>query len=165
MTDTASSGGNYAGFWIRVIAYIVDGLVLAIPIVAVTIIFPGVTDPATGVAAGASLIGSLISAAIIIVYVGFMDSSAKQGTVGKMALGLKVTDTSGARLSLGHAIYRAWPYYLAALAGVVDALAGTTPAIAGILGVVALISCIVVAFTAKKQGIHDMMAGTLVVKK
>ncbi len=131
--------------------------------VAVSLIFPAPVDPSTGMAGDDSL-ALLIAGVIMAVYVALLESSAKQATVGKMALGLKVMDDAGERLSLGRALYRAWPYY-ASVAGVIDNLVGTGVVFWSLAGILTTISCIVVAFTAKKQGIHDMMAGTLMVKK
>ncbi|MGY8996265.1 MAG: RDD family protein [Alphaproteobacteria bacterium] len=164
MTETSSSGANYAGFWTRVVAYIIDIVVLAVPMIVVSIVFPSAVD-ASGMPSGPSLVGSLIGAAILIAYVGLLESSAKQATLGKMAMGLKVTSTDGARLSLGQAIFRAWPYYAAGVAGALDALVGTGMIISFIMVFVVFFACVMVAFTAKKQGLHDMIASTLVVKK
>ncbi len=164
MTDTSSGGTSYAGFWIRVVAYIIDIVVLAVPIVVISIVLPGTVD-ASGMPAGPSLAGSLIGAAIIMAYVGLLESSAKQATLGKMALGLKVTSVDGARLSLGQAIFRVWPYYATGIAGALDALVGTGMIISLIVGIAAFVACVVVAFTPMKQGLHDMIASTLVVKK
>jgi uncharacterized RDD family membrane protein YckC len=73
-----------------------------------------------------------------------MESSAKQATVGKMALGIIVTDLEGRRLGFGRATGRYFAKILSAL----------------ILG----IGFLMAAFTERKQGLHDMVASTLVVK-
>lgn len=104
-----SDSTNYAGFWIRFGAWIVDAIVLAVPIIAVSILFPATVDETTGMSSGPNLVGSLIGAAIVGAYFIFMESSAKQASLGKMALGLKVTTMDGGRLSLGKAAVRAWP--------------------------------------------------------
>jgi uncharacterized RDD family membrane protein YckC len=62
-----------------------------------------------------------------------------------MALGIKVTDLSGERIGFGKATGR----YFGKI----------------ISGLILLIGYIMVAFTEKKQGLHDMMAGCLVVSK
>ena len=74
-----------------------------------------------------------------------MESSSNQATVGKMALGIQVTDLEGNRISFGKALGRN-------LAKIISAL-------------IFYIGFIMAAFTAKKQALHDMIAGTLVVKK
>jgi uncharacterized RDD family membrane protein YckC len=73
-----------------------------------------------------------------------LESSSMQATLGKMALGLKVTDLNGKQISFGKATGR----YFAKI----------------ISAIILLIGFIMVAFTEKKQGLHDMIAGTLVVK-
>jgi uncharacterized RDD family membrane protein YckC len=72
-----------------------------------------------------------------------MESSARQATLGKMALSLRVTDTNGARLTFGHATGR---HFAKIVTGFIP------------LG----IGWMMAGFTAKKQALHDMIAGTLV---
>jgi uncharacterized RDD family membrane protein YckC len=134
---------NFAGFWIRVLAYIIDiipllliGVVLALvsgePIVD--------TDPAAPIYGVSDFIGLIIG---IVYFVGF-ESSAYQATPGKMALGLVVADLDGRRISPARALGR----YLAKI----------------LSGMILMIGFIMVAFTERKQGLHDIIASTLVVK-
>ncbi|MEP5938476.1 MAG: RDD family protein [Erythrobacter sp.] len=143
---------NYAGFWIRVGAYLIDTIII---LIAQTIIFAafGVSligadalDPAAGDAfanAGGG-IAYLITTVGGILYFAIMESSAKQGTLGKMALGLVVTDIDGNRISFLRALGR---YFAKILSGLI-----------------LLIGYIMVAFTERKQGLHDMICSTLVLK-
>jgi uncharacterized RDD family membrane protein YckC len=87
----------------------------------------------------------LLSIAIAWLYFAFMESSARQATVGKMALGIVVTDMDGNRIGFGRATGRFFAKYLSAL--------------------ILAIGFIMVAFTQKKQGLHDLIVNTLVVKK
>ena len=81
-----------------------------------------------------------------------------------MALGLKVTDLDGNPVSFGKASLRY--FALSGIGFLVGLLAGLLNQKLGSLGsLYTLTSCIVVAFTEDKQGLHDMMAGTLVVRK
>ena len=73
-----------------------------------------------------------------------MESSSWQATLGKKVLGLVVVDENGQRISLAKGIGRYFGKILSAL--------------------IVLIGFIMVAFTEKKQGLHDMLAGTLVLK-
>jgi len=77
-------------------------------------------------------------------YFSLCESSSWQGTVGKKVLGLRVTDINGHRIGFGKATGR---YFGKILSGL-------------ILGV----GFIMIAFSEQKQGLHDMLAGTLVVK-
>jgi uncharacterized RDD family membrane protein YckC len=87
----------------------------------------------------------LVSLAIQVLYFTLMESSKTQGTVGKMALGIKVTDLNGERLSFGKALIRAIGRIIS--------------------GFTMLIGYLLAAFTEKKQALHDMIASTIVVKK
>jgi uncharacterized RDD family membrane protein YckC len=133
----------YAGFWKRFAAFLIDNLVIAVPLFIVAFIvgfFEGLGGGTGKVAEGiANLLGFLGS----WVYFALMESSAKQATLGKMALGIMVTDLDGNRISFGRATGR----YFAKI----------------VSGVILLIGYFMAGWTQRKQGLHDMMAGTLVV--
>ena len=131
----------YAGFWRRVLAVILDGFVVGIVTVPLSLAFGG--GDGTGSTAY-SPEASSISTAITWLYYAFMESSSKQATLGKMALGIIVTDLEGRRIGFGKATGRHFAKILSAL----------------IIG----IGFLMVAFTQRKQGLHDILAGTLVVK-
>lgn len=143
---------NYAGFWIRVGAYLIDSIILVIAQTAIFAVF-GVSmigadalDPAAGDAfanTGAG-IAYLITTVGGILYFALMESSAKQATVGKMALGLIVVDVDGNRISF----LRAFGRYFAKI----------------LSGLILFIGYIMVGFTERKQGLHDMICSTLVLK-
>jgi uncharacterized RDD family membrane protein YckC len=73
-----------------------------------------------------------------------MESSGSQGTVGKIMCGLRVTDTQGQRISFGRATGR----YLAKILSALTLFIGY----------------LMVAWTRQKRGLHDFIAGTLVVR-
>lgn len=141
---------EYAGFWRRVGAYIIDVIIISIVSGIIGGIFGvglGVGMAATGGTAedlqsGANALGGLIGLGIGILYFCGMESSSMQATLGKKALGLVVTDVNGNRIGFGKALGRYLGKILSSL----------------ILG----IGYLMVAFTEKKQGLHDMLAGTLV---
>jgi len=157
---------KYAGFWLRFVAYIIDYIILYV--ISGFVILPILAAVGLGVGAstsgfdmnsmtegdimamataigGAIFAGGLISFAINILYYTFMESSKFQATVGKLVLGLKVTDASGGKLDFVKALIRQ-------LGKIVS-------------GIILLIGYIMAGFTEKKQALHDMIAGTLVVKK
>ena len=141
MAAMAGTTSMYAGFWRRVAAVILDGLIVGVVTVPLTLAFgdgDGYADAARSSAA------SSISAVVTWLYSALMESSAKQATVGKMALGIIVTDLEGRRIGFGKATGRHFAKILSAL----------------ILG----IGFIMVAFTQRKQGLHDILAGTLVIR-
>ena len=78
-------------------------------------------------------------------YFALLESSTRQATLGKQALGLYVTDTEGQRLSFVKATLRYFGKIISSLT----------------IG----IGYIMAAFTARKQALHDFIAGTLVLRK
>jgi uncharacterized RDD family membrane protein YckC len=75
-------------------------------------------------------------------YEAFMESSSYQATLGKMIFGMKVTDLNGNRISFERATGRHFAKWLSAM--------------------ILFIGYIMVGFTERKQGLHDLLAGTLV---
>jgi len=161
---------QYAGFWIRLVAYFVDGLIVGIPLTVILLIavfvfgafgglatlrsLPSNPDPEQVQAQFIPIIGALIGAyavffvgAIVIswLYFALMESSERQATFGKAMLNLRVTDANGNRLSFGHASGR---YFSKLVTGLVPLFIGW----------------IMAGFTQKKQALHDFIAGTLVFK-
>jgi uncharacterized RDD family membrane protein YckC len=153
----------YAGFWQRFAAYLIDGVILGIPfgIIFVALIFMSggfaalthgnpPTDPRDVIAFFAPLLlmfwlALLINLAIQWLYFAGLESSERQATIGKSAMSLRVTSYEGRRLSFGHATGR----FFAKL------VSGLIPFGIGFL---------MAGFTEKKQALHDLIAGTLVLK-
>ena len=78
-------------------------------------------------------------------YFALMESSSKQATLGKMMIGVIVTDTDGNRISFGRASGR----FFGKIVSWITLLIGYRMA----------------AFTKRKQALHDIMAGCLVIRK
>ena len=142
----------YAGFWMRVAAVLIDGILLQV------VLFPAslVVNLAFGVGQrpvgpndqakilGAALVNLVISVVVQWLYFALQEASEKQATVGKRALSIRVTDLNGNRLSFGHATGRHFGKIVSfMICGIGYFMAG---------------------FTEKKQALHDSMASTLVVK-
>jgi uncharacterized RDD family membrane protein YckC len=87
----------------------------------------------------------LIRTVLNWLYYALLESSAWQATLGKKALGLEVTDMEGRRISFGRATGRFFAKIISAL--------------------ILWIGFIMAGFTEKKQALHDMIAGTLVIRK
>lgn len=134
---------RYAGFWIRVAALVIDALVMYIPlrILELVLLRPETGDPALDL--GRSLGASAISLVAWWAYESTLHSSEWQATVGKLAVGIRVTDRAGARLSFAHATGR----HLA------EWLSGLT------LG----FGYIMAGITERKESLHDKIAETYVV--
>lgn len=129
---------QYAGFWIRVGAYLIDAIILWLANFAIAMVFLG-----GGYSAMAASIPLQIGMGLVgIVYFIAMESSSRQGTVGKMAVGIKVGDAKGQRISVVNALGRYFAKILSAL--------------------ILLIGFMMVGWDQKKQGLHDKLAGTYV---
>lgn len=87
----------------------------------------------------------LFSLAIMWIYYSVFKSSKRQATLGKLAVGIKVTGLRGNRIGFGKASGRYFGKFISAM----------------IIG----IGYLMAAFTKRKQGLHDMMAGCLVVNR
>ena len=136
---------SYAGFWKRFAALILDTIILIIPTFIIGLIF-GIALSATNVGEeGIEGLANVFGPFLGWLYNSIMDSSSKQGTLGKMALGIKVTDLNGNRIGFGKATGRYFGKILSAIT--------------------LCIGYMMAGFTEKKQGLHDMMAGCLVVNK
>jgi uncharacterized RDD family membrane protein YckC len=155
---------NYAGFWLRFVAAIIDAIILgALQFIAVMPILGlvgiGVAsemqdfDPSNQ-AEAMSMAGQIMAfagvsqfifLAIQTLYFALMESSNYQASIGKMVLGLKVTDVNGGKLDFVKAFVRN-------LSKVISTF-------------ILFIGYIMAGFTEKKQALHDMIAGTLVLKK
>jgi uncharacterized RDD family membrane protein YckC len=149
-TVVPAVGVGYGGFWIRVVAAIIDAIILRVVVAPVGIIFGGLGLAGrmmTGVPHIAlHLLGSGITIILLVfgswLYEAFMESSSYQATLGKMIFGMKVTDLNGNRISFERATGRHFAKWLSAM--------------------ILCIGYIMVGFTERKQGLHDLLAGTLV---
>jgi uncharacterized RDD family membrane protein YckC len=143
--DTAQYVG-YATFWRRLGAYIIDAIITGIigmimgAVIGAVLIRPGENSSALV----AQVLIQILSLAISWGYYAGMESSAAQATVGKQALGIKVTDLYGQRISFGRATGRFFGKIVSSLT----------------LG----IGYLMVFWTQKKQALHDQMASTLVLR-
>lgn len=141
---------GYGGFWIRVVAYLLDAILLNI---AFGIIgsFIGLGLLTADPAKLDEMILSpemgrfqFISVVVTWLYFALMESSPRGATVGKMVVGLRVVDERGQRISFLRATGRFFAKFISAM--------------------ILLIGFLMVAFTERKRGLHDIIAGTLVVK-
>jgi len=148
--STVTAPARYAGFWIRVVAAIIDAILVQIVVFPVSFVI-GILIGVAGAASHSTNLGLQIFSSGISgtfglaagwLYSAVMESSKHQATLGKMVFGMKVTDLQGQRLSFGLATGRHFAKILS--------------------GLILCIGFIMVGFTEKKQGLHDMIAGTLV---
>jgi uncharacterized RDD family membrane protein YckC len=131
---------NYAGFWMRFSAAIIDTLILWIPCSLFRLVFVGDSESIS------LLIVDLLQMTFIwCLYYGFLESSGKEGTLGKQILGLRVCDINRNQLSFTHGVARYLMGFVAA-----------TPFGIGLM---------MVGWTKQKQGLHDIICKCLVVRR
>ncbi|HSE02124.1 MAG TPA: RDD family protein [Burkholderiales bacterium] len=137
---TAGVGAEleYAGFWSRFAALIVDNAILTILGIALLMAAASVGDEA------AVMIANLALFLIALLYWPLMECSERQATLGKQLLGIQVTDANGARLTFVRSLLRN-------LAKIISSL----PFGLGFL---------LAAFTARRQALHDLITKCLVVR-
>jgi uncharacterized RDD family membrane protein YckC len=143
----------------RFLALIIDGAVVSVVMAPLCLLLAGMvaatglTAPQPGgqpdprvVLAVVPVMGLFVLGAVAVnwLYEALMTSSSKQATLGKMALSLKVTDKEGRRLTFLHATGRHFAKF--------------------VNGFTMNIGYIMAGFTDRKQGLHDMIAGTYVIR-
>jgi len=153
----------YAGFWLRFVAYVIDalmiGLVLGVLILIMVAIIgvgtlrgnEGAFDEPDKFFFAPAVISFVIGIFVLAtcgtwLYYALLESSIHQGTLGKMALGLIVTDMQGRRVTFARASGR---FFAKIITGLIPLCIGY----------------IMAGFTEKKQALHDLIASCLVLKK
>jgi len=135
---------EYAGFWLRFVAAILDAIITGIggAILGFIIGFSMAAAGARGEAIQA--LSNVVGIILGWLYAALLESGSAQATIGKMALGLRVTDLAGQRITFGRATGRYFGKIISALC--------------------LLIGYIMAGFTERKQALHDIMAGCLVIR-
>ncbi len=147
------AGGRvvYAGFWKRVAAVFIDSFVVGIVAGIIGAIFGVMMVAVIGAGGGEGMavllqiVNQIVALILGASYFGWMHSSSMQASVGKLAVGIKVTRSDGTRISFMRGFGRYFAYILSSLT----------------LG----IGLIMAAFTDRKRALHDMICDTLVVDK
>jgi uncharacterized RDD family membrane protein YckC len=151
----------YAGFWLRLVAHLIDGLLIGAVCGAIFVPMFFLTglggflramehnsqpDPAV-IASFVASIALLVLASVLgsWLYYAYFESSDWQASVGKKVMNLVVTDMNGNRISFGRASGR---YFAKIISGLIP------------LG----IGYILAGITEKKQALHDMIASCLVLR-
>lgn len=149
----------YGGFWIRLVAYIIDSIIIqtvSSPFIFLLVfprLAPILEDAQRNREPSPEMLGAIFGSIAIYtcffmvavwLYDALLTSSSWQGTVGKKVLRLKVTDEAGNRISFARATGRFFAKMVS--------------------GMIMYIGFIMIAFTDRKRGLHDMIAGTLVMK-
>jgi len=135
---------GYAGFWKRLFAFVIDWFLIGLMIAALGILVSGSLEFTNMVAEAEGLL-ELAGVILPWLYYAGMESSEHQATLGKLALNIRVTDMAGQRIGFLRATVRHFSKILSSM--------------------LFLIGYIMIAFTARKQGLHDLIAACLVVNR
>jgi uncharacterized RDD family membrane protein YckC len=147
---------SYAGFWLRFVASILDGIILAVPIAVLygLLIATAIPEILRNQGNPGAIMATILPRLILFEFVAFlgqwlyfalMESSSWQATLGKKALGIYVTDIDGKRISFARATGRFFGKIIS--------------------GLTLTIGYIMAGFTEKKQALHDIIAGCLVMRR
>jgi uncharacterized RDD family membrane protein YckC len=147
-----SEFAGYAGFWQRFLAYVIDYILTRIVSVSISFavqfgLMSGLgarDDRAVYVAVFSFGISTLLSIAVTVAYWAGMECSASQATLGKMAVGIKVTDLYGRRITFWRSLGRTCGKFVSQMT--------------------LMVGYVMAAFTDRRQALHDMIASTLVIK-
>ena len=145
----------YAGFWKRAFAFMIDALVLLIPNFVIQFLitkfaFHNLETTADPIQQMTAVFGGFFLTGVAVtilqwIYCAWLESSKYQATLGKMALGIKVVNEKGERISFGRATGR----FFAKIISYFTFYFG----------------CFMAGFTTYRQALHDIIASTFVVSK
>ncbi len=167
MDSLRSRNFVYAGFLLRLVAAFIDGILfLALSIILGFITKVNLSNFLIEPTAirGVLFISSFFFYMIFLLvfywlYFALMESSSKQGTIGKIIVGIKVSDLNGQRINFLRASKRYFPVKF------------IIPFVLLLMGfqliafIFILIANLMIIFTEKKQGLQDIIAGCLVIRK
>jgi len=153
---------EYAGFWLRAVAFLIDNVIIGLGVVLVLVPLVFLTGLGTllsqihpqeemgdaGVFVFVGFIFLAITASLVVtwLYHALMESSDWQATVGKRMFGLVVTDMAGQRVSFARASGRHFGKIITNM-------------------IPLFIGYIMAAFTERRQALHDMIAGCLILRR
>jgi len=154
----AAAAQDYGGFWRRFWSHVLDRFILGLVFVPVGFVFfvPIMAansidwaDPDLVGEAFGALIGGFVALAFLALlgswlYYALLHGSSRQATLGQMALGIRVTDVGGRRVTFARASGR---YFASLLTNLTFG-----------------IGYLILLFTVRKQALHDLIAGTLVLR-
>jgi uncharacterized RDD family membrane protein YckC len=168
ISPAAPAPRQYAGFWLRVAAAIIDLIILAIPLaMAVSYLsvamgswraylglHPGISPEQIVTAFGRTYLFMILCFFVFSswLYFALFESSSWQGTLGKKFIGLSVADLHGNRVTFGRASRR--------FCG--GRMLTHVPFIGSLYFAV---DCICAGLTSRKQALHDMLSGCLILRK
>lgn len=129
---------KYQGFFKRLLAYLIDGIILGAVLALVAFIFGSNVESRDSIIDNATPF-------LTLAYFVILPITVLQGTLGKYVLGMKITNSEGGRISLLQSIARFFSAFLSSLT--------------------LFIGYLMIAFTKNKQALHDKISKTYVIAK
>lgn len=150
---TPATNPIYAGFWMRVSAFVLDLVLLTLTFSGIGLFYEGILRHSHAGQNGNAFFSTMGFQKLAIMgqwvtiwlYFSLLESSGWQATAGKRLVGIQVTDLQGNRISFGRATGRFWAKLVSAV-----------PFYIGFL---------FAGMTSHKQAVHDMLANTLVIQR
>ena len=144
-------GFPFKGFWIRVVASLLDAIILSIAFIFLAVFTLFFFRSLFGDAAGLAMLLLYLSVGIILIllYKPLMEASDYQSTFGKYFLNMKIVDKEGRKITFTKSFIRTIVYVLHT----------AIP----FLNTVSWLAFLMIGFTEYKQGLHDILAETYVV--
>jgi uncharacterized RDD family membrane protein YckC len=103
---------QYPQWWERLVAGIIDGIIMAIVVFLISFILVALAGSSVTAIRILGFIAALISTALVVGYKVFFEGGTWQATPGKMVFGLKVVDEGGQRAPIQQVLLRTWPWWL-----------------------------------------------------
>jgi uncharacterized RDD family membrane protein YckC len=154
----ARTAGVPAGFWRRFWGHLLDHFLLGVVMTPVILLImmplmatssigwadSDLPEEVAGALAGAVLTVVFMTVTVNWLYFAILHSSSRQATIGQWALGIRITDLDARRISFARASGR---YFASMLTGLTFG-----------------IGYLIMLLTARRQTLHDLIAGTVVVR-
>ena len=146
-----ASVSPFKGFWIRLVAFLLDSIILGILVLTTFFVLTYSVGSLFGeeAAIGTFLILFLFAIFAMLLYKPLMEASEYQGTLGKKFLGMKIVNQNGERITMTASFVRSIVYLLQT----------SIP----LLNMVSWLALLMIGFTEYKQGLHDIASKTYVV--
>jgi uncharacterized RDD family membrane protein YckC len=137
-------GHAYAGFLLRLAAYLLDSVLISLVLAFGVLLYEALQHDNTEAMLSVLAKVTAVMTWLAWAYYALMESSPLQATLGKLAVGIKVTDKNGDPISFARASWRYWLKLLSTWT--------------------LMIGWLLAAITPQKRALHDVLAGTLVLK-
>jgi uncharacterized RDD family membrane protein YckC len=139
---------EYASIGVRFVAVLLDGLIIGIPLLIISLILSFYSSP----------LAAVINALAYFLYEGLMLFYQNGQTIGKKLMSIRVVSVDGQPLTMNKTFTRS------GVKAVLSVLSSIKPPVTSILGILSLLDYLWPFWDANKQTWHDKAAGTYVVK-